>query len=129
MPGMQDEAPRTVLVVDDELTVRQLVGRVLQADGWRVLEAEHGRDALAVLESHAPAIALVLSDVLMPEMNGPELAREASRRWPAMPFLFMSGFAGDDMLEHGQLAPETPLLRKPFMPATLTTAIRALLVA
>ncbi|NIP77954.1 MAG: response regulator, partial [Gemmatimonadetes bacterium] len=88
----EDEAAGgTVLVVEDEPAVRKLAVRILERDGYRVLAAENGARALEVLESHAGAIDLVVTDMVMPEMGGEELAWHLSRRRPGLPILFMSG--------------------------------------
>lgn len=99
---------KTVLVVEDQAQVRSLVRFILQSEGYRVLEAEHGRDALRVLRDH-PEVALVLSDVSMPEMTGTELVRALASENRSLPVVLMSGFLD---ASHEELA--VPLLRKPF---------------
>jgi two-component system cell cycle sensor histidine kinase/response regulator CckA len=116
----------TVLVVDDEEVVRQLVSRMLTWTGFQTLEARHGREALATIEEHAGPVHLVITDVKMPGMNGRELGREVERRWPGKPVLYMSGFASE-VLAGGLLEPGDPFLAKPFTQDDLVAKVRSLL--
>jgi two-component system cell cycle sensor histidine kinase/response regulator CckA len=113
----------TVLVVDDERVIRTVAARVLARAGIRVVEAEHGAAALELLGSLAGLPALVLTDIMMPVMNGRELQRELARRWPGLPVRFMTGYGGDDLVRLGVDAPDLPLLHKPFTPAELTAYV------
>ncbi|MFO0696910.1 MAG: ATP-binding protein [Polyangiales bacterium] len=107
----------TILVVEDQPDVRELVRMQLEDAGYRVLEAEHGRAALAVVDEHR-RIDLVLTDVVMPELSGPGLARELVGLRPDLPILFMSGYADptDELLSG-------PLLKKPFPREELLEAL------
>jgi nitrogen-specific signal transduction histidine kinase len=116
-----------VLVVEDEDVVRQLACRTLDALGYTVLEARHGREALQLLGRGAGTVRLVLSDVVMPEMGGRELGDRVSDRYPGIPVLYMSGYTGDDVVQRGLLAPGAPFLAKPFTPDALGNKIRELL--
>jgi two-component system, cell cycle sensor histidine kinase and response regulator CckA len=116
----------TVLVVDDEESVRRLACRMLTWTGFQTLEARHGREALAAIEQHAGPIHLVLTDVKMPGMNGRELGREVEQRWPGKPILYMSGFASE-VLGGGLLEPGSPFLAKPFTQEDLAAKVRRLL--
>src|SRR6185436_5581899 len=83
----------TILVVEDETAVRNIVVRSLRSRGYQVLEAKHGEDALLVAEKHNAPIHLVVTDVVMPNMNGTELFEHLRRWYPRMRVLFVSGYA------------------------------------
>ncbi|MDX1675462.1 MAG: PAS domain S-box protein, partial [Longimicrobiales bacterium] len=111
----------TVLVVEDEPAVRKLAVRVLERDGYHVLAAENGARALEVMEAHEGPIDLVLTDMVMPEMGGEELAWHVSRRRPGVPILFMSGYDEALVAEEGESG--TEFLAKPFTPAVLAETV------
>ena len=115
----------TVLVVEDDPFVRQLVDQLLSAAGYRVLVAGDGAEALLMAEDRLADIDLVLTDVLMPEVNGVELARTLRRRRSDLPVVFMSGFTGRDVALEEELAGLGPLLAKPFTSETVTAIVRA----
>jgi len=117
-----------VLVVEDEGAVARLVERVLAGAGYRVLIAADGASALAI-SAENPKIALVLSDVIMPGMNGPELLErlQASGRTPRA--LLMSGYTGDAVVSGRALALGAQLLEKPFSPTVLLRRVREVLDA
>jgi PAS domain S-box-containing protein len=117
----------TVLIVEDEPAVRQMASRALREYGYRVLEASHGREALEILERCEGSIRLLLTDVVMPEMDGPELARRAGERRPDLAVLFMSGYTDDEIVRRGLLEKEQPFLQKPFTPEALSEQIERLL--
>jgi two-component system cell cycle sensor histidine kinase/response regulator CckA len=119
-------AARTVLVVEDEEGVRAVATRVLELEGFRVLEATHGADALEVVGRHG-APDLVLTDVIMPVMGGAELAARLRARWPALPILFMSGYAAADLVRQGALDGESVTIHKPFTPGALVRSVAAAL--
>jgi two-component system cell cycle sensor histidine kinase/response regulator CckA len=128
-PAPRPERPHggfTVLVVDDEEAVRHLASRMLIWMGYQVLEARHGREALATVEEHNGPIHLVLTDIKMPGMNGRELGRHIEERWPSIPILYMSGFASE-VFRDGLLEPGAPFLAKPFTQDDLSTRVRAML--
>jgi PAS domain S-box-containing protein len=116
----------TVLLVEDEESVRKLMSMVLQGNGYHVLEACHGLDALRICENLARPVDMLVTDVVMPRMGGRELAEQLVRRIPELKVLFVSGHA-DDTLFHGALAQGTPFLRKPFSPDVLALKVRELL--
>ncbi len=113
-------------MVDDEEAVRHLASRMLIWMGYQVLEARHGREALATVEEHNGPIHLVLTDIKMPGMNGRELGRHIEERWPSIPILYMSGFASE-VFRDGLLEPGAPFLAKPFTQDDLSTRVRAML--
>ncbi len=117
----------TVLVVEDEDGVRNLVRDILQTAGYTVLEARHGAEALDVSERHVGPIHLMLTDVVMPEMSGRELAQRLAILRPATKVLFMSGYTANAVVHHGVLDPDTDFLQKPITAAVLTRKVRQIL--
>ena len=107
--------------------VRGSIRRVLTGLGYTVLEARHGRDALALSQDPAQRVNLVITDVVMPEMGGRELAEQLRIQRPGLPVLFISGYTDDELLRKGILEPGCDLLRKPFERAELARSVRALL--
>jgi len=114
----------TVLIVEDEDAVRHIVRRVLEEQGYAILEARDGNDALRICAKRGDEIDLVLSDVIMPGMGGRELARELGERWPKLTILFMSGYNDDGELvaTGGDLG--SSVLAKPFTSETLARHVR-----
>jgi PAS domain S-box-containing protein len=119
----------TVMVVEDEEGVRELVRRVLLRHGYRVLEARHGKDALTEAERYPERIDLLLTDVVMPEMSGVTLAGELRERRPDIRVLFMSGYTPEEILRRGAGDPGLALLQKPFAGEELARVVRATLDA
>ena len=117
----------TVLIAEDEDGVRELLRKVLQEFGYTVLTARHGRDALMLAGEHGGAIDLLLTDVVMPEMSGRELAETLQDRLPDLKVLFMSGYTDDEVLQRGVSGADAPLLRKPFATEELVRRVRTLL--
>jgi len=109
--------------VDDEEVVRTLLTRALAGAGYRVLEATHGVAALNVLEAVAGDVDLVVSDLVMPVMNGRELRERIVGRWPEVPMLYVSGYPEAYLQTHELFDPEVPLLRKPFLPSRLFESV------
>jgi PAS domain S-box-containing protein len=116
-----------ILVVDDEETVRMAVRRILQKSGYRVLVAGNGVEALENLEAAGTQVALVLTDMVMPEMGGRELVERVASDYPGVRILCMSGYTEDPTLRLGQLAGEHGFIAKPFTVPELTAAIRRVL--
>lgn len=114
---------RTILLVDDEPLVRKATSRLLRSMGYTVLAAESGEVALALASQHLEEIDLVLTDVVMPEMNGLDLARELSRRSPSLKILFMSGFTDGVLAERGVLKPGVMYLQKPIQKDALADCL------
>ena len=117
----------TILVVEDEPVVRRLARAALETHGYQVVEAEHGEQALAELELATRTIALVLTDTVMPRLNGRELAERLADSRPELPILFMSGYPGQDVAERGLLHDGVPFIQKPFTPEGLVRTIRRML--
>lgn len=133
VPGASHSAPitiggrETILLVEDDPLVRTLVQTVLRQQGYTILEATHGHDALAVAHSHPTPIDLLLTDVVMPHMNGRELAEQMLQVSPQIKVLFMSGYTDDAAVRHGLLTDGGELLAKPFSPLKLATRVREVL--
>ena len=123
-PARRSAGSETILVVEDEEGVRHLIRTSLERAGYTVLEARDGTDALRLYESRAGAIDLILTDVVMPQMSGKELASRFVATRPDVRFLFMSGYTANAIVQHGVLDPAMAYLAKPFTPATLTAKIR-----
>jgi two-component system, cell cycle sensor histidine kinase and response regulator CckA len=118
------DAPPTVLVVEDEVTVRAGIRRLLEHEGYTVLEAEHGAAALQLLEgTAADSISLVLTDLRMPVMDGRQLAAALARRRPNMPIVFMSGFTAQ-LMDLRLVSPHLAFLAKPFRNDDLLAAVK-----
>lgn len=114
----------TVLLVDDEVGVRVLAAHILRAQGYQVLEACDGEEALDVYARHGGTIHLVISDVAMPRLGGPEMARRLAERAPGLPILFLSGCNKEDA-DLSMIGGQQPrFLAKPFLPAALIQAAR-----
>jgi PAS domain S-box-containing protein len=118
---------RTILVAEDEDGLRQVVVRLLSAAGYHVLAAPNGQEALTIAERHHGVIDALLTDVVMPAMNGRELAGALQRARPGTPVLYMSGYASLIMSEQGMLDPGVTVLSKPFTKAELLNALDATL--
>ena len=114
----------TVLVVEDEPPLRELAARVLMGAGYTVLQAGNGVEALALLSGHADTVHLVFTDVVMPGMNGRELAARLATLRPGIRVLYTSGYTEDAILRHGVLDDPSRFLSKPYTPAVLRRRIR-----
>jgi signal transduction histidine kinase/CheY-like chemotaxis protein len=130
--GRRDAVPvaqegEAVLVVEDEPSVRRIIGRVLREQGYEVLESAHGRDALAIAGDPATRIDLIIADVVMPELGGRELAARLGERRPDVPIRFTSGYSGHDVVERGLIERDWPFLAKPVVPDVLARKVRELL--
>jgi two-component system cell cycle sensor histidine kinase/response regulator CckA len=117
LPAATDPArhgTETILLVEDEEALRELVARMLRERGYTVLEADCGRAALEVANRHAGVIDILLTDVVMPGITGRQVAREVIFRRPAIRVIFMSGYSDEALGARGILDPNTTLLTKPF---------------
>ena len=124
-----EASARTLLIVEDEEGVRRLLRIILAEDRYTLLEAPTGAKALHVLEHHPGDIDLLLTDVGLPGMNGPELAHLASQLRPRIKVLFISGHTGDALVHLGLLDSDRALLQKPFSPDELRGKVREVLSA
>ncbi len=122
-------APSTILLVEDEATVRSAVRRILERSGYRVIEARHGADALMVAAQDGRPIDLLLTDIVMPEVNGIELAKWFEVAHPHGRIVFMSGYTDDDLFRRGLSDRAVVFVAKPFTASVLLTAVRSALAA
>ncbi|MBI3965061.1 MAG: response regulator, partial [Chloroflexi bacterium] len=118
-----------ILLVEDEPGLRHLIQHVLERAGYTVLAAGNGAEALERAGRHVDRIHLAIVDVVMPGLNGCELAESLRQQYPGMRALYMSGYSDDILSRHGALAEDVALLPKPFTPAALTRRIREVLDA
>jgi hypothetical protein len=123
------EGTETVLVVEDDAQVRQLVERTLKRHGYRVLTADGAEPALELCCSGGTPPDLLLTDIVLTGMDGTHLAAEIRERFPRMPVLFMSGYAPDSLVRERALAPDAAVLHKPFRPDQLLRMLRGVLDA
>ena len=121
--------PERILLVEDEPNVRRIAKRILERNGYTVLEASNGAEALRVLERRQDPIALVLTDLVMPEMGGRELASKLRIVSPTSRILFMSGYTEDAVLRQSVMEPGAIFLDKPFTFDTLIRKVREALAA
>jgi two-component system, cell cycle sensor histidine kinase and response regulator CckA len=117
----------TLLLVEDEATVRSSVRRLLEWHGYRVVEAGNGSEALRIYEDNPQAIDLVLTDLVMPEMGGHELVEQLRVRNPALRVVFMSGYTERAVINNGSMPPGTAFVEKPFTVDTLMRRLREVL--
>jgi nitrogen-specific signal transduction histidine kinase/CheY-like chemotaxis protein len=119
----------TVLLVEDESSVRTLAETILSRLGYQVLSAGSGPDALRIWEKSGGHVDVLLTDVIMPQMSGGELAHALRQKSPHLKVLFMSGYTDDMIASHGVLAGETQLIQKPFTSENLSRKLRDVLDA
>lgn len=117
----------SILVVEDEPAVRALVRDTLRSRGYRVLEANDGMEALLLVSQYRDAIDLLLTDIVMPQMGGRELAEHLRGQSPDLKVMFMSGYTDDEILKHGVVAARVEFMQKPFTPHALANRIRKVL--
>ncbi len=120
--GVREEPPRgteTILLVEDEDAVRAVARSILERQGYRLLVAQNAGEALLLCEAHSGDIDLLLTDVVMPQMGGPELAARLAKLRPKMRVLYMSGYTDDAAVRHGLVASSAFFLQKPITPESL----------
>ena len=117
----------TVLLVEDESMVLQMTRRMLTRSGYTVLAAATSGEAMALAERHGAAIRLLITDVIMPDMDGPRIARQIQARHPGIKVLFMSGYTANIIARHGILEPGLNFIQKPFSREALATMVRKVL--
>jgi PAS domain S-box-containing protein len=118
------EGTETILLVEDETGVRQLIGKVLERYGYKVLPARDAEHAIAIEAGYADPIALLVSDLIMPGLNGPDLARQIVERRPDIRVLFVSGYASREAVEMSLSTRNASFLSKPFTPEKLARKVR-----
>jgi len=129
-PSVETAAPRgseTILLVEDENVVRGLARQILEQAGYNVLDAGNGEEALRLCRQHSDPIHLLLTDVVMPETSGKEIAHLLTSLQPATRVLFMSGYTDDAIVHHGVLDTSVEFIQKPFTPVGLTRKVRQVL--
>jgi DNA-binding NtrC family response regulator len=124
---MPASGTETILVVDDLEVIRRLACEILKVGGYTVLQAPGGDEALQIESIHAGPIHLLLTDVVMPKMNGGDLAKTFSLRRPAAKVLYMSGYTKDAISQNSILDPGVEFIEKPFTPSTLLRKIQKIL--
>ena len=117
----------TLLVVEDDEGVRSIVRKTLESLGYKVKEARSPNEALKIMHVHAEPIHLLLTDIVMPEMNGKGLAIRVTAAHPETKVLFMSGYADDAVVRHGILEAGLFFVQKPFTPESLARKVREVL--
>ncbi|HEY3836004.1 MAG TPA: response regulator [Bryobacteraceae bacterium] len=122
---LDNQTPGFVLLVDDEQAVVELMKAVLTADGYRVVTAPDGLSAWSAIEASGGAIDLVITDVIMPEMDGLELSSRLRINYPDLPVLLITGFVSRGIQEY--VTGRVSLLQKPFTPKKLLTSVRSAL--
>jgi CheY-like chemotaxis protein len=126
-PPSEHSGTETLLIVENEPAIRNLLQMALRRNGYTVLAAESAREALEIVRGHAGAIDLLITDVVMPDMNGPELVRELATIRPDTRALFMSGYLDDALGEHGVLPSHANFIQKPFSPRVIAQKVRDIL--
>jgi two-component system cell cycle sensor histidine kinase/response regulator CckA len=124
------QSPRgseTILLAEDEAGVRCLAQTVLEASGYTVLVACHGQEALELARQHQGALQLLVTDVIMPQVNGRRLADLLRAFHPQVKVLYLSGYTPEAIGRHGVLEGGMPFLQKPFTPMTLARKVREVL--
>jgi CheY-like chemotaxis protein len=126
-PQISHQGSETILLVEDDEKVRQLVRQMLLQQGYRVLETTQSSDAVAMINGHDGRIDLLLTDVVMPHTSGQEVAKQVVALRPAIKVLFMSGYPGGIASGHGTFDPDAFFLQKPFEMDTLAQILRRVL--
>ncbi len=117
-----------ILLVDDDENLRPVLRRMLESLGYRITEATDGTSALRILDAESgTGIGLIITDVMMPGMDGYELGREVATRRPSLPMLYMSGFSTEETFRNRVLNAATPYIAKPFDGYSLQRKIQTLL--
>ena len=119
--------PRIILVAEDEDLVRRVLTRELGNAGYRTLEARNGEEALRMAIFAHPYLHLVITDVVMPELDGRTLGHRLRDRFPSLPVLYISAFPPDDLFHRGAPSPGVPFLQKPIEPDELLRTVEGLL--
>jgi PAS domain S-box-containing protein len=121
------EGSETVLLAEDQPSIRKVIREFLESEGYKVLEAEHRVSAIEIAEHYPGGIDVLVTDVVMPQLRGTELARLVGRIHPGAVVVFMSGYSEEALMENGLLYENASLIQKPFHPKELAIKIRALL--
>jgi two-component system, cell cycle sensor histidine kinase and response regulator CckA len=117
----------TILLVEDQHDVRRLMAEMLEKQGYRVLKAANGKEAAAACNKYEKEIDLLITDVIMPGINGPALAKKLTMLKPGMRILYVSGYTSNIIIHQGFLDPDVAFLQKPFSSSTLVAKVREVL--
>jgi two-component system cell cycle sensor histidine kinase/response regulator CckA len=128
-PAAELRGSETILLVEDDDQVRAVARGILRKNGYHVIEARNAGEALLHSENHPGTMHLLLSDVVMPQMSGPELAKRLAKTRPEMRILCMSGYTDDSIVRHGVLDAQLAYLQKPITPDSLLAKVREVLDA
>lgn len=129
-PGAAPEgAGETILLAEDEAVIRSLLVEILERAGYRVLTTSSGPEALSIAAAHRGEIRLLVTDVVMPGMDGRELAEQLAEVFSGVRVLFISGYATDEVSRRGVFPADSAFLRKPFSPRDLLRKVREVLDA
>ena len=126
-PLIPTEVPRIILVAEDEDAVRRLLTRILSNAGYRTLEARHGEEALRMAIFAYPYLDLVITDMVMPELDGRALGNRLKERCPSLPVLYISAYPPDDLFHRGAPSATAPFLQKPLDADELLSLVQRLL--
>ena len=126
-PPPEHSGTETLLIVENETAIRNLLQMALRKNGYTVLAAESAREALEIVRGHAGAIDLLITDVVMPDMNGLELVRALATIRPETRTLFMSGYMDDALGDLGVLPSQANFIQKPFSPRVIAQKVRDIL--
>ena len=130
LPTEKDAIPESspgtekVLLVEDDESVRELASEILQMNGYEVIEACHGVEALAIFEAQEKPVDMLVTDLIMPQMGGRDLAKQLVPKNPGLKVLFLSGYTDSAVVRQGLLEPGSFFLQKPFTPAELAYKVR-----
>ena len=117
----------TVLLAEDDATIRRMIQLTMESEGYTILAATDGQEAIEISSSYEGDIHLLLTDVIMPKMNGQELANTMLQSRPEMEVIFMSGYTDDAISHHGVLEPGVHFIQKPITPSILAKKLREVL--
>jgi CheY-like chemotaxis protein len=117
----------TLLVVENEAAIRALVKMALERHGYAVLSAESGSEAIDLAAAHQGRIHLLITDVVMPDLRGPDVARRLVTERPGLATLFMSGYMDDTLGQDTSALPLVDFIQKPFLPSALVVKVREML--
>jgi len=123
----QDKSDETILLVEDEISILNVAVKMLESQGYRVLPASSPGEALRLAGEHSGEISLLMTDVIMPEMNGRELSGNILSIYPGMKLLYMSGYTADVMARQGVLGEGIHFIQKPFTMQELAFKVREVL--
>jgi CheY-like chemotaxis protein len=127
-PSIREDGKKTILVVEDEASVRKMICGILRKQGYRVVEAEDVIDAMDIaIHGKRESVDLLLTDVVMPVMNGTELAEKVLSVRSSVKVMYISGYTGDSIRRHVRLREGINFLKKPFIPRDLTEMVRMIL--